>query len=145
MELWELNEIIYVNINPITLLHVIACKLGFSISVLAAGSPQPEDGAQAEGCISSHAPHLTLFFFCQQQNRMWEESHRCLWELGNVPSILLVGKNKSLIVSEIPKQVKRERNAEYGLLLCLVYFFFYRSFKRFSYRAVAPRLISLVT
>lgn len=42
-------------------LHVIACKLGFSISVLGAGSPQPEDGAQDEGCISSRA-HPPPFF-----------------------------------------------------------------------------------
>ena len=48
MELWELNEIIYINVNPVMLVPVTAWKLSFSIDVLAAGSPQPEEGGLLE-------------------------------------------------------------------------------------------------
>lgn len=88
---YEINEMIYTNVNPMMLLHITACRLGFRTSVLAAGSPAP-----AEGCVSGCAL-LSLASDRTECGRRAIGTSLCSqfpWEWGHVPSILLVGKHK---------------------------------------------------
>ena len=117
------------------LLPVTACRCNFSVGVLAARSPPPEDGDS--GCKGSPGWGLYLWlypplFFANRRTesgRGVRSTSLCpqfLSQWRSMPSILLAGKNnQTVIVSEIPKQVRRDRNVECRLLICLMRFLFF--------------------
>lgn len=88
---YEINETIYTNVNPVMLLHITACRLGFHTSVLAAGSPAPAEGSVfgcALFCLASNRTE------CERRARGTSLCSQFPWQWGHVPSILLVGKLK---------------------------------------------------